>query len=68
MSNEGKIKVWRWHVFGNEEMLTATFFKHQPQPSLRVRVLSRIIMGSKWERVECPSYALREEIERREKP
>lgn len=42
--------TWEWKVFGNDS-LVAKFLKGQEQPSLRVRILSRIIMGSKWRKL-----------------
>lgn len=43
-------KIWEWRVFGND-ILVGTFDKDKA-PSLRVRLLSRIIMGSKWTKVD----------------
>lgn len=49
---EGKptYPTWEWKVFGND-MVVGTFNSGERQPSLRVRILSRIIMGSKWRRL-----------------
>jgi len=42
--------TWRWYVFGGEELVT-TFNDRRHAPSLRVRILSRIFLGSRWERL-----------------
>jgi hypothetical protein len=49
--NANKPMVWSWDLFGNETVVTR-FSPSKIQPSLRVRILSRIIMGSKWKKVE----------------
>lgn len=41
--------TWLWDVFGNG-LLRVEFNSLQKQPSLRVRILSRIILGSTWEK------------------
>jgi len=42
--------TWRWQVFGNN-LMVVTFDERVAQPSLRVRILSRIFFGSKWEKL-----------------
>lgn len=56
MTEPEKISVsiqptWEWEVFGNDN-LTCNFFEYQKPPTLRVRILSRLILGSKWRKIK----------------